>query len=572
MYVDALTMAAVADELRAGSLGGRVQEVLAVDPLSLGLEIYALGQRRYLLISADPQWARVHLVGSRLRRGQDVATPLWLLLRKWVRDARLIAVEQPPFERVLRLRFEHAGHGACSLLFECMGRHSNIVLLDAGDTILECIKRVGADINRYRVVLPQQPYVPPPPQDKWPPDQLTELRLRESIAAGQPDDPAWKLLVRSIQGVSPLLAREACHRAWGDSQIRCGDAPRIHPMLIALQDIFSPRSPGDWAPSVAFSDDDEADDALACFAPYALTHYARWERVDSISEAIERWIGAGSAQVDTYRVARERLQTALDEAIGRVSRRRSQLLAQMKSLDDLETLRLSGEMILAYGWNMEPGQTILAVDLGDGSSPLQIPVDPGLTPAENARRYFDRYGRAKRAGEEIPPLLDKTSQELDRLQQLALDLQLAENRAEIDDIDAELVVAGYKQGKARSRRMAAPAEPLSQRIEGEFTVLVGRNSRQNDRVTFKLANGDDLWFHARGVAGAHVILRAAGRDVPDAALLRAAELAAHYSAAGRDARVEVDYTLRRHVRRQPGGAPGQVFYRHEQTLIVQPRP
>ena len=283
-------------------------------------------------------------------------------------------------------------------------------------------------------------------------------------------------------------------------------------------------------------------------------------------------MAAGRAQVDTYRVARGRLQSAIDAAIERVTRRRDQLLAQTKSMEDLDSLRFSGEMILAYGWNMAPGQTTLSVDLGDGDPPRQIPVDPGLTPAENANLYFDRYQRAKRASEEIPPLLDGANQEIERLQQLALDLQMAENRSEIDDIDAELVQAGYKKGKVRSRRKQAPSEPLSQTIEGEFTVLVGRNSRQNDRVTFKLASGDDLWFHARGVAGAHVILRTAGRDAPETAVLRAAELAAHYSAAGRDARVEVDYTLRRHVRRQPGGAPGQVFYRHEQTVAVQPRP
>jgi len=497
-----------------------------------------------------------------------------LLLRKWVRGARLVSIEQPPFERILRLQCEHPEQGLCTLLIECMGRHSNIVLLDANDTILECVKRVGADVNRYRVILPQKPYVSPPPQEKWPADQLTELRVREVIAAGKPEEPAWKLLVRGIQGVSPLLAREVCHRAWEDSEIRCGDVERIAPALLTLREMFSPPENGIWEPTVAFTDDEaaEGEKSLACFAPYILTHYTHRERLDSISEAIERWVGAGVKVVDTYRVARERLQKIVAEATERVCRRRSRLEAQVKTLEDLETLRFSGEMILAYGWNMRPGQTELSVDLSDGNPPRQIKVDPGLTPAENARQYFDRYQRAKRAGDEIPPMLKKANREIEQLNQLALDLQLAQNRAEIDDIDAEMIEAGFKKGKVRSRRKQATSEPLSQSVEGGFTVLVGRNSRQNDRVTFKLASGDDLWFHARGAPGAHVILRTAGQDAPEGAIQRAAELAAHYSAAQRDARVQVDYTLRRYVRRQPGGAAGQVFYRQEKTLVVQPKP
>jgi len=575
MYVDALTISAVADELRAGVLNGRVQGVMAVDSLSIGLEIYANSRRQYLFMSADPRLARVHLAGQRLRRGVDTPTPLLLLLRKWVRGARLAAIQQPAFERILRLEFEHPEGGSSALIIECMGRHSNIILVDAENMIMESIKRVGSDVNRYRVILPRQPYVPPPPQKKLPPDQISELRLREIIEAGQSEGPAWKALVAGLQGISPLMAREASHRAWDDSQIPCGAVERIEPILSVLQGMIAPLRDATWEPSVAYSDGDGKEDvestAVACFAPYSLTHYARWEQVKSISEAIEHWVAAGKKQEDTYKVARSRLQVIVDDAIKRVTRRQGQLREQMKSLDDLESLRLNGELILAYGWNLHQGQTELIVDIGNGSPSRTIRVDPALSPAENAQHYFTRYGKAKRAHDEIPPLLRKADLEIDKLRQIALDLQFAENRAEIDEIEAELIEAGYKRGKVRKRARKATSLPLSFTAPDGATILVGRNSRQNDRLTFKMASGNDLWFHARGIAGAHVILRTAGQEPSEESIQRAAELAAYYSAGRLDARVLVDYTLRRFVRRQRGGAAGQVFYRHEQSRTVQPK-
>lgn len=576
MYVDALTMSAVADELVGLLVGGRVQEILAVDALGLGFEVYANGRRRYLYMSAHPQTARIHLTSGRLRRGVDAASPLLLLLRKWVRDARLMSVSQPAFERILTLRFEHPEHGVCELIFECMGRHSNVILVDADMMILECVKRVGADVNRYRVILPRQAYVPPPAQDKLPPNQVTELRLRQIIAAGQPDDPAWKLLVQGMQGVSPLLAREMCHRAWESTSIRCRDIDRLNPLLAVVQELFTPVETGNWQPTVALAGGElepgTGEATVTCFAPYPLTQFDRWEPADSISEAIERWARAGAISIDTYRVARGRLQAEIDEIIRRVARRWDQLREQMKTMEDVDSLRIAGEMILAYGWNMVPGQSEVVIDLEDGDPTQRIAIDPGLSPAENAGTYFERYQKARRARDEIPPLLERAELELAQLQQWALDLSFAENREEIDQLKADLIEAGYVRGKARRKRQKDEARPLSFTTRDGMVVLVGRNSRQNDNLTFRVARGDDLWFHARSIAGAHVILQTGGREPSAEGIRRAAELAAYYSAGRQDGQVQVDYTPRRHVRRQPGGAPGQVFYRQERALTVAPKP
>ncbi|MBC7241339.1 MAG: NFACT family protein [Anaerolineae bacterium] len=572
MSVDALALSALTEEIRGCLLGGRVQDVLAVDELSVGLEVYAGGRRHYLLLSAHPQWARIHISSVQLRRGLEAPPPLILLLRKRLRGGRLMEVTQPAFERIVHLRFRHPQEGESLLVLECMGRHSNILLLDTSGTILECIKRIGPEVNRYRQLLPRLPYVPPPAQAKLPPDQLTAQDAASILQGRAGSTPAWKALVESIQGVSPLLARELCFRAWGRADILCGEVAEPAAFLASFSALLAPLASGDWRPSLGY--DSAAEDAPAsCFAPYPLTHCARWEPAPSISLALERWLEDAQQQArDPYRAARQRLWKMLEDSAGRLERRRCQLLEQMVPPEEIEALRQAGEYILAFGWQMRPAQDTLEVELGEGEV-RRIALDPVLSPAENAERYFERYRKAKRAAEAVPALLEEVEGELAFLEQLRLDVELAASRAELDALEQELVQWGYVPAPAKKpRAKPAPAAPLTMEGPDGFQILVGRNSRQNDYLTFTLARGDDLWFHARGVPGAHVVLRTAGRTPTPAAIQRAAELAAYYSRARQDTQVLVDYTLCRHVRRRAGGRPGQVYYRNETTIAVAPRP
>ncbi|HID87606.1 MAG TPA: hypothetical protein EYP55_09570, partial [Anaerolineae bacterium] len=216
MYFDALTMAAVAHELRETILGGRVQKVLQPDDLSIGLEVYAGRQRHYLLASAHPQHCRVHLTQTRPRRGVEAPSPLLLLLRKYARGGRISAVVQPPWERILQLELDHP-LGMSTLIVEVMGRHSNIILVDATGEVMDAIKRVTPEMTRVRVVLPHRPYAPPPPLAKLALSDLTEHRLRRTLAAAQ-DAPLWRALLGGLRGMSPLLAREIACRALGDAE------------------------------------------------------------------------------------------------------------------------------------------------------------------------------------------------------------------------------------------------------------------------------------------------------------------------------------------------------------------
>ena len=559
MYFDALTMAAMADELRAQILGGRVQKVLLPDELSVGMEIYAHGERRYLLASAHPQHARLHLTGEKLRRGTEKTTPLLLLLRKYVRGGRIATVKQPSFERVLHIGVQHPA-GNTILIIEVMGRYSNIILVSEEGLVLDSVKRVGPEMSRYRTILPQRLYVPPPPQPKLDPTDVTELQLRDILSDAPPDSPIWRALVKGIAGVSPLMAREVVYRAMGDAEAVVSQVVKISPLLDVFQDMLIPVWEHRWQPCVV-----REGQHVVAFAPYPLTQYGDWEEVESISQAVEAYYRQMLGE-DAYAAAKRKAREAIQRARERVRRRREALERARVSQAQVNELRRKGEMILAYAHLIQPGQRELRAPV---EPPLLIELDPSLTPVENAQRYFERYKKAKRAAEEIPAALRQAELELRYLDQLETDLDLAANWPEIQEVEACLAEAGYIREKGR-RPKVGRSRPLAVHSPDGFLILVGRNSRQNEEVTFRRAAPDDLWLHARGVPGAHVIVKSGGQEVPEATLRQAAQLAAYYSQARGSSHVEVDYTQRRYVRPIKGAGRGLVTYTQEKTIRVAP--
>jgi predicted ribosome quality control (RQC) complex YloA/Tae2 family protein len=564
MYFDALTMACVADELRATVLGGRVQQVLLPDPLSVGLEIYAQRQRQYLLSSAHADLGRLLLASEKLRRGVEKETGLLLLLRKYIRGAVLSAIDQPPFERILRLEFDHPEWGISYLVVEVMGRHSNTMLVDAGDRVLDAIKRVPPHLSPARPILPSRAYTPPPPQDKLAPSDLTEYRLRQILAAADDKEPLWRLLVQRLRGMSPLLAREIAFRALGHPRSSVARTERLTPLLETVQALLAPLQTGQWQPCVVLEEEQPV-----AYAPYALTHLGDPQPTPSMSQAIEVYTAA-AASGDPYAAAKRPVREAMARARSRLEHRREALERSLQEANEADHWRQWGEWILAYAHTIIPGQTELKADTGSGEL-LHISLDPDRSAVENAQAYFARYRKAQRAAEDVPARLAETILALRDLDQLETDLELAASRPEIDQVKATLVEEGYVRARRRRPARKAHSQPLSLTSPDGLTVLVGRNSRQNDEVTFRHANADDWWFHARGGPGAHVIVRAAGQELPPATIQRAAELAAHFSRLRAEADVLVVYTQRRHVRRIRGAAPGLVTYSQEQTVRVAPR-
>jgi predicted ribosome quality control (RQC) complex YloA/Tae2 family protein len=568
MHFDALTLACVAAELQQTVAGGRVQQVLAPDEQSIGLEIYASRQRHYLLLTVAGQATRLHLVSQKLRRGVDQPSPLLLLLRKYIRDSVLDTVIQPePTERVVQLRFDHAEHGTTTLLLEALGQRSNLLLINPGGRILEALHRVWPGEGVTRPQTPGQPYVPPAPQAKLPPvddgsaDYYTRLA---AIVAGE--GKLWQSLVRAVAGISPSLGREVAWRAAGDPEAPA-QGVALMGLLEALQRLWLPAQTGEWEPGLW-----REGDQTVGFSPYVAHVRGEFVPTASISQALEAFYGQPTTHgsQDAYAGLRTTVAAQLRRAEERVRRQLRALAGDEPPSGAAETLRTQAEWLLALHSEIQPGQTVLEVDLGEES--LRIPLDTTRSPVEQAEAMFKRAGRMDRAAAFIPGRRAKLEADLAFVAQLQADLALAENQPEIAAVRAELQKSGLLPTPQR-KKAPAPRTDATARLHRflspqGFEIVVGRNARQNEQVTFAVAAGADLWLHVRDAPGSHVVIRNGGQPVSEETLQLAAQLAAYYSSLRGERAAVVAYTPRRNVSRAPGGRTGQVLVRQEQTITV----
>lgn len=565
MYLDAFTLSALVDEFLDVLVGGRIQDVLDVDANGLGLEIYASRERHYLYLSADPQRPRVHLAGDKVRRGLVKPTQLGLLFRRYVERGVVQHISQPPWERIIQIDVQ-GPEGAVSIVIEPMERRSNILLLQH-NIILDCMRRVGPEENRHRLSLPAHEYKLPPAQiGKHDP---TRLQLEDMLGIfEQNDDPKKKtqqLLSARILGVSPLLAREIVYRAGADVAQKAGDADPER-LFAAAQELFAPLHQRRWQPGLV-----EGANGVEAFSVYPLRHMSAWHPVESVSAALAAYYGAPVGE-DAYKAAKMPVRAAIEEASSRLRAKLSSLENSLTDECDRDALRQSGELILAYQFQIQPGQTELRAQYDPDQPEQVIKLDPALSALENAQAYFARYDKAKRALDDVPRLIAETRREIDWLAQLATDLEFAMSWPEIDEVQQNLQAKGYWRGQT-ARRIAGSAQSAPLRIvtPDGYVIWVGRNSRQNEQVTFGKGGGQDLWLHARGVPGAHVLIKSDGRQIPDAVIQQAAAIAAYYSASRAEAKVPVDVTRCMYVKKIKGAAAGMVTYRNEETIVVAPR-
>jgi predicted ribosome quality control (RQC) complex YloA/Tae2 family protein len=558
MQVDFLTLACLHDYLDS-LLGARVQGVLLPDERSLALELYA-GRRLQLLASAESQAPRMLLVPEAPRRGVGAETPLLLLLRKWVRGARLVDVTQPPWERVLIMHFSGRA-GDCQLVVELMGRYSNIILVGPEGTVLEAVKHVGPKMSRTRTTLPGHPYqLPAQPPNRRPPLGLNLFEWTHKLAQADGDEVLHRWLMGRFLGISKVLGQEIAARATGDPAALVG-AAEPQALFAAFLELFAPLENGWWQPHVAL---DEAG-AVMAFTPYEAKQFARVEPVKDISEAMWRFFEARGL-ADPYAGARQAVQALIDEAGARLKRRLKRMQGQTVDEQDVQDLRVAGELLLTYQGQVARGAQEVTVTDYEGELRV-IVLDPQMTAVENAQAYFQRYDKARRGGEQIPALLKELQTEQAYLEQLEADLMLAESRPEIDAVREALSAAGWAPQRRR-RTSGQVRGPRRFEVEG-FAIFVGRNARQNEQVTFERGGPEDLWLHVRGLPGAHVVIKRGRQTVPEAVIQRAAELAAYYSRARHsETQVSVDVVERRFVRRMRGKYPGLVTYRNERTLWV----
>jgi predicted ribosome quality control (RQC) complex YloA/Tae2 family protein len=581
MSFDALTLSAVRDELEPLLTDARLQKLVFPDVLSLAMEVFSpQAGRTNVLLSADLDDCRVQRIPQLPARGIERDSPFTLVARKHLRNAHIRSVRQPRLERVFELDCEQRDASGQQyrflLIVEVMGRRSNLVLVGQDGVIMDAARRTPPSRNPRRPILPHLPYEPPPPQDRLFPEQLSSDHLA-AAAIGQSGQLA-RFLSDRIAGLSPLAGREIAFRATGalSTPLAGVDWPSVIQTIMAFMSVATTHH---WEPTLAVE-----DQRPLAFAPYRLQHLeaaaASLLPFATISAAIEtyysRLADVGPRRGDILLAERRALLAPLQRAMQTTARRIAALEYQLESgQGQRDPLRRGGEQILAHHPDLPLGSTELSVD-GE-----RFELDPRLTAVENAQAYFARYRKAREAEERVPVLLEAAGQQAEHLAELHTLVEVADQMEAIRALRREVGAATGSKAMSsdaqapktsKTTRQVAKAAPYRRVALGEgWEALLGTSAAGNAAVTFDLGQPEDVWLHARGVPGAHVILRTQGQTPPEEVVERAAQLAAWHSAARASSAVEVDVAQRRYVRKIPNAPPGLVRYSNERTLRVTPK-
>lgn len=572
MSLDGLSLATLLQELNTKLAGGRIDKIFQIDKYTLILWVRQPNQNLCLVISANPEHPRIHLT-SVAPENPAVPPAFSMLLRKHLEGGRIAQIKQHSLDRIALIAIDTRGEGGAiitkDLTIELMGKHSNIILTQ-DNIVIDAIKRIGISTSRQRQILPKMEYTSPPGQLRL---NLLTTPITEFINTLTTNHTGvvTKAIINTGIGIGPITAREVVWRAGlpADITIDNLDSGDLNALGESLTSIITQLTSEQHSPTVMVNEDNK----LSGISSFLLEHL--------IGKCTEHHFATMSEAViftDTLsRIQRLPEQGLLlkltTEEVNRLIRKQGILTHEQADATAADTFREYGDILMANIYNIPAGSntTILPnlySELPDNL--LTITLDPRLSPLENARAYYTKYNKLKRAQDSLREQLAQCAQEIGYLDSIVVALEHATLAAELLDIRLELINAGYIKPLTKRRIPTPPSMPLTAKTADGLTILVGKNNRQNDIVTFKQAGHNDFWFHTKDIPGSHVILRTGEQEPSQAAIEIAANFAAYFSKAGQSAKVPVDYTRRRYVKKPSGAKPGFVIYDHQHTIYITP--
>ena len=572
MPLDAVCLTGVVRELQEAAAGLRIEKI---QQPARDLVVLTLRGSRRLLLCAGASQARIHLTDR--QRENPAAPPMFcMLLRKHLSGGYLTAVRQPELERVVILDIsvmdEMGVSGQRQLVLECMGRSANLILLDGDGRIVDCLRRVDLEKSPQRQVLPGLFYRLPAAVEKISPLDISRDTLREKLLALGEGTPLDKGLLDLFTGLSPLVCRELVFRAFGDTDVPLAGGAQIEPLLDTFQRWQDTVRGNRFTPYLVTREGRSADFSYLPIGQYGAA--AAGEVFPTFSALLDAFYESRERQDRLHQRGQDLLRAATT-ARDRVARKLGLQRQELAETESRERLRIQGELITANLYRMEKGARLLRAEnyYEAGCPAVEIPLDPLLTPQQNAARYFKRYQKAKTAQIYLTEQIEKGEAELQYLNSILDELSWAELEQDFADIRGELLAGGYLKGRRESRRepRRGPSRPRIFHSTAGLTILVGRSNLQNDKLT-READRRDIWLHTQKIHGSHVILRTGGLPPDDQSLTEAAMLAAWFSQGRDSSLVAVDYTQAKNVRKPAGAAPGMVVYTPYQTAYVKPDP
>ena len=577
MAFDGLVVHSICDELSSKLVGGKIDKIYQPENDEIVLHIRNNKENFKLVLSASSSNPRIYLSNTYKKENPINAPMFCMLLRKYIQSGNIINVSQVGFERIVKITIESLDElktkTTKDLIIEIMGRHSNIILTHEEDKIVDSIKRIPPSISRVRQLLPGIKYNLPPTQDKINPlEELSIDKFKNLIKDF--DDSISKAIYSKFLGISPTISKEICFRCNlenSKSTYNLNDTD-FELLYKEFKKIINNLKNSTYNPCLAI---DPSIDKLLDFSCINLSLFDNLKIIknESISYIIENFYSNKDIKERINQRASD-LKKSISIKLDRLYNKLKKQELELKESENAIDYKIKGELITSYIYMIEKGMEFVEVQnfYDENYSLIKINLNPNLTPSENAQKYFKKYNKLKHAKKEITVQIEISLEEINYLENIMLSIDNCENLDEFNDIKEELQKLGYMRGKVKSKKdkntlTTKPNEFLS---SDGFKILVGKNNKQNDFLTLKIANNDDLWMHTKNIPGSHVIIKSDGKEIPESTIFEGAILAAFFSKSKMSSQVPVDYTLKKNVKKPNGSKPGMVIYETNSTIYVTP--
>lgn len=567
MAFDGITIANIVKECRSALLGSRIYKIAQPEADELLLTLKTENGQKRLLISAGASLPLIYLTEAN-KPSPMTAPNFCMLLRKHIQNGRITGISQPGLERIVRIDIEHLDElgDLCrkTLVVEIMGKHSNIIFCNEENKIIDSIKHISGMVSSVREVLPGRDYFIPETQEKKNPLLFTKEEFFSAVT--EKAVPSYKAIYSAFTGISPVIAQEVCYRAGvdGDRPASSLDTALKEALFHAFSSLMDEVKAGNFAPNIVYENKTPIE-----FASVPLTMYSADASVSysSVSALLEQYY-AEKNTVTRIRQKSVDLRKIVQTALERNVKKYDLQLRQMKDTEKRDKYKVYGELINTYGYGVEPGAKSMEALNYYTNEMITIPLDPLLSPGENAKKYFDKYGKLKRTYEALSELTVEVKQEIEHLESISAALDIALLEEDLVQIKEELTQAGYIRRKSGVKKQKITSKPFHYISSDGFHMYVGKNNFQNDELTFKFAVGNDWWFHSKTYPGSHVIVKTNGEELPDRTFEEAGRLAAYYSKGREQEKVEIDYTEKKNVKKPNGSKPGFVVYYTNYSMII----
>ena len=570
MAFDGIVVAAMVKELNDSIINGRISKIAQPEPDELILTIKGESRSQYrLLMSASASLPLIYFTGTN-KPSPLTAPNFCMLLRKHIGGGKITKIWQPGLERIIHFEIEHLNEmgDLCHkiLTIELMGKHSNIIFCNEDNKIIDSIKHISSQVSSVREVLPGRTYFIPETMSKKDPLSVTTEEFIQAVS--QKPMPLAKAVYTSFTGISPLIAEELCHLSSLESARSANSFDDNEYLHLARRFALMMESvkEGNFKPNIIFDDRTPVD-----FSVLPLTQYADMEEQDyeTVSAMLEAYYAAKNV-VTRIRQKSSDLRRVVQTALERNQKKYDIQSKQLKDTEKREKFRIYGELLNVYGYSLEEGARSLTAQNYYDDTEITIPLDPTKTAQENAQHYFEKYNKLKRTYDATIELLEATREEIRHLESISTSLDIALSEADLVQIREELCEYGYIKSHHNGQKKAKiTSKPLHYLSSDGYHIYVGKNNYQNEYLTFKVATGNDWWFHAKGAPGSHVIVKTNNEELPDRTFEEAGRLAAYYSKNRNSPKVEIDYIQKKNVKKVAGAKPGFVIYHTNYSMLIE---